>query len=78
MKKPLDKQVGGKHYKNYEIQPMEFCYRNKLNCAQSAIIKYILRFRDKGGLDDLLKARHVLDMMIQFEYGVFVDDEQAE
>ena len=75
MKAALDKQVGGGHYKDYAIQPIEFCYRNGLNCAQSAIIKYILRFRDKDGLKDLLKARHVLDMMIEFEYGEAPKDE---
>ena len=66
---PLDVQIGGGHYKEFEIQPIEYCMRNGLDHCQSNVIKYTTRFRDKGGLEDLLKARHYIDLLINFEYG---------
>lgn len=60
-------QVGGDHYKTMPIQPMEFSMKNKLDPCQHTIIKYVTRFRDKGGIQDLEKAKHVIDMLIQFE-----------
>ena len=65
----LDTQVAGSHYKNLKIQPMEYSMGNKLDACQHTAIKYITRFRDKGGKEDLLKARHAIDMLIEFEYG---------
>jgi hypothetical protein len=67
---PLNTQVGGDHYVRLKIQPMEYSMINKLDPCQHTIIKYVTRFRDKGGIDDLLKARHVIDMLIAFETGV--------
>lgn len=64
----LDTQVDGDHYKKLAIQPMEYSMNNKLDACQHTIIKYVTRFRDKGGIKDLEKARHVLDMLIEFEY----------
>lgn len=49
------------------IQPMEFSMANGLDACQHTIVKYVTRFRSKGGLQDLEKARHVLDMLIEFE-----------
>jgi hypothetical protein len=63
----LDTQVDGDHYKKLAIQPMEYSMNNKLDACQHTIIKYVTRFRDKGGIKDLEKARHVLDMLIEFE-----------
>jgi hypothetical protein len=63
----LDIQVDGDHYKKLAIQPMEYSMNNKLDACQHTIIKYVTRFRDKGGIKDLEKARHVLDMLIEFE-----------
>lgn len=63
----LDTQVGGGHYKNMSIQPMEYSMKNGLDACQHTAIKYISRFRDKGGIEDLRKAKHVIDMLIQFE-----------
>lgn len=65
--KALDTQVGGGHYKNMAIQPMEYSMKNGLDACQHTAIKYISRFRDKGGIEDLRKAKHVIDMLIQFE-----------
>lgn len=69
-KDPLDTQVGGDHYKKLKIQPMEYSMANKLDPCQHTIIKYVTRFRDKGGITDLRKAMHVLEMLIAFEEGV--------
>jgi hypothetical protein len=66
-KDPLDTQVGGDHYKKLKIQPMEYSMANKLDPCQHTIIKYVTRFRDKGGITDLRKAMHVLEMLIDFE-----------
>lgn len=65
----LDVQIGGDHYKTMAIQPMEFSMANKLDACQHTIIKYVTRFRSKGGRADLEKARHVIDMLIELEYG---------
>ena len=63
----LDVQVGGDHYKKYKIQPMEYSMANGLDACQHTAIKYVTRFRDKGGIADLEKAKHCIDMLIEFE-----------
>lgn len=63
----LDTQVGGDHYKKLRIQPMEYSMANGLDACQHTIVKYVTRFRDKGGIADLEKARHCIDMLIEFE-----------
>jgi TATA-binding protein-associated factor Taf7 len=63
----LDTQVGGDHYKKLKIQPMEYSMANGLDACQHTAIKYITRFRDKGGVADLEKAKHCIDMLIEFE-----------
>ena len=65
---PLKTQVSGSHYKNYEVQPVEFCQRNELNYCESAAIKYLCRHRDKNGIDDLRKAKHYIELLIEIEY----------
>lgn len=63
-------QVGGNHYKHFAIQPSEFCQKNKLDHCESAAIKYLCRHKLEGGkgLQDLLKARHFIDLIIEWEY----------
>lgn len=63
----LDTQVGGTHYKDYPIQPIQYSMANKLDACQHSIVKYVTRFRDKGGIPDLEKARHFIDLLIGFE-----------
>ena len=65
---PLDIQVNGQHYKNYKIQPIEFFYANNTPFIEGAIIKYVMRHRDKAGKQDLEKAKHMIDLLIQLEY----------
>ena len=60
-------QVGGNHYTKLKIQPMQYSMENGLNPLQHTIIKYVTRFRDKGGIDDLHKAKHCLDLLIEHE-----------
>lgn len=58
-------QIGGNHYTKLAIQPMHYSLANNLNAAQHTIIKYVTRYQDKGGVEDLLKARHTLDLLIE-------------
>lgn len=64
----LDTQIGGGHYKGMKIQPMEYSMKNGLDACQHTAIKYISRFREKGGIQDLEKAKHCIDMLIEFEH----------
>ena len=65
---PSDIQVGGVHYKKYKIQPTEFIHANDVPFIEGNIIKYVLRHKDKNGIEDLKKAKHYIDLLIQFEY----------
>lgn len=49
-------QVGGEHYKGYDYQPLDLIENLNLSFAEGCILKYVIRFRDKGGKEDLLKA----------------------
>ena len=61
----LDKQIGGNHYSKLRIQPIEYCVANDLGGPELSVIKYVTRFKDKGGLEDLRKAIHVIELMIE-------------
>ena len=63
----LEVQVGGGHYKDFPIQPVEFCQKNKLDYCESNIVKYACRWREKNGLQDLLKIKHYVDLIIEIE-----------
>ena len=58
-------QVGGNHYKSKAIQPWDYIAANELGYFEGNIVKYVSRWKDKGGLDDLRKARHYLDKLIE-------------
>lgn len=60
-------QVGGTHYKDMAIQPVEFIHRNEIGFIEGSVIKYVCRWRNKGGVEDLRKARHFLDLLIEME-----------
>jgi hypothetical protein len=64
---PLKTQIGGDHYTKLAIQPMQYSMNNRLDPLQHTIIKYVTRFRDKTGIEDLEKAKHCIDMLIEFE-----------
>jgi len=65
---PHNRQVGGSHYKAMAIQPVDFCRRNHLDYCESAAIKYICRHHDKGGIEDIRKAIHYLELLLSIEY----------
>ncbi len=60
-------QVGGDHYRKLPIQPFRYSMENGLDPMQHTIIKYVTRFRDKGGIADLEKARQTIDLLIEWE-----------
>lgn len=65
--KTLETQIGGNHYKDMNIQPLEFIMANNLPYCEANIIKYICRYKSKNGIQDLNKARHYLDILIEHE-----------
>jgi hypothetical protein len=66
--KTFFKQIGGAHYKKYVIQPSLFINKNKILFAEGNAIKYICRHQDKGKKQDLLKAIHYIEMIIERDY----------
>lgn len=62
-----DLQVAGNHYLSMPIQPAEFIHRNRIGYIEGRVITYLSRWRKKNGIEDLKKARHMLDLLIQFE-----------
>jgi hypothetical protein len=65
----LQKQVNGSHYVDMAIQPIEFITANELDFLQGNIIKYICRHKKKNGADDIKKAMHYCELLLQMEYG---------
>jgi len=63
--KALKNQVGGEHYKDYVIQPIEFIYFNNIPFLEANVIKYIVRWQEKNGVQDLEKAKHYIDLLIE-------------
>jgi hypothetical protein len=60
-------QVGGNHYKDMKIQPVEYIIQNNIGYLEGNVIKYISRYKQKNGINDLRKARHYIDMLIEIE-----------
>ena len=65
--KALKQQVGGDHYSKLAIQPVEYINKNNLTYLQGNVIKYVTRYKDKNGVEDLLKAKHYIDLLIELE-----------
>lgn len=61
----LNNQVGGTHYKDFAIQPVEFIHRNEIDFISGNVIKYICRWKSKGGINDLEKAKHYIELLIE-------------
>lgn len=59
------KQVGGTHYSNKSIQPIDYILQNNLGFCEGNIIKYVTRYKDKNGVEDLLKAKQYLEFLIK-------------
>lgn len=69
-----DEQIGGNHYRNLAIQPVVYNHANKLPFIEGSIIKYATRWREKGGIDDLRKIKHFVDLLIELEIEEFVNE----
>ena len=65
--KAIKQQVGGDHYSKLAIQPVEYINKNNLTYLQGNIIKYVTRYKDKNGVEDLQKAKHYIDLLIELE-----------
>lgn len=65
----LQKQVGGGHYKEFSIQPVQFIHANQIPYIEGCCIKYLSRWREKGGVQDLEKVKHYIDLLIELEQG---------
>ena len=66
----MSKQVGGSHYKNFAIEPIEFINKNNLAYAEGNVIKYVCRHKYKGKLEDIKKAIHYLEIIIERDYEI--------
>lgn len=66
----FDHQEGGNHYKNFKIQPVEFCHKNEFDWCQSNVIKYVTRHKNKNGIEDIKKALHYLKFIADMDYNV--------
>ena len=65
----LDIQVGGAHYKSFKIQPVEYIHANGLDYLQGNVVKYVSRHKSKHGAEDVRKAIHYLELILQLQYG---------
>jgi len=63
----LDVQIGGDHYKGMSIQPVEYIHANGLGFVEGSVVKYVSRWKEKGGIADLEKAQHFLGLLIELE-----------
>ena len=65
----LNKQVAGTHYKALAIQPVEYIYKNGIGYFEGNVIKYVTRWKEKGGIADLEKAKHYIELLIDLQNG---------
>ena len=65
---PLEVQVGGSHYKHLAIQPVEFITRNNLTFLEGCVVKRLCRHASAKGAEDIRKAIHELELILQLEY----------
>ena len=62
---PQERQVGGSHYKSFNIQPYEFISKNELSFFQGCVVKYVCRYKNKNGIQDLQKIIHYCELEIK-------------
>jgi len=65
--KATQRQVGGDHYKRFNIQPIDFIMDNELDWCEANVVKYVTRWQYKNGMEDLRKAMHYLQLLIERE-----------
>lgn len=68
-KNPLQTQVGGNHYKDFKIQPIEFIHVNNLDFMTANVVKYVVRAKNKNGAQDIRKAIHYCQLILKLDYG---------
>ena len=68
-KSALERQVAGNHYKGFRVQPAYFIHANGIGFLEGCVIKRMCRHRGKNGKEDLLKAIHEIELLIELEYG---------
>lgn len=66
---PLKHQVAGSHYKQLKIQPVEYINANDLDFLQGNVVKYITRHKNKGRAEDVRKALHFCQLILDMQYG---------
>lgn len=64
----LAEQPGGTHYKTMKIQPIEYVLANELGYCEANVVKYVSRHKTKHGKEDILKAMHYLQFILEFQY----------
>lgn len=64
-----DKQISGEHYRSLKIQPVDYIEENKLTFSEGAVVKYITRHRFKNGAEDIRKAIHFCQLILERDYG---------
>lgn len=63
----LNEQVQGNHYKDMPIQPVEYIHANAMGYLEGNVVKYVSRWRKKNGMEDLYKAKHYIELLIELE-----------
>lgn len=64
----LNTQEGGSHYKELAIQPVQYIHANNLSFIEGSVVKYVTRHRQKNGAQDIRKAIHFLNLLLELEY----------
>ena len=67
--KASDKQIGGSHYKDCVIQPVDYIVKNKLDFLEGNVVKYITRHKTKNGIEDIRKVIHYAELILEKKYG---------
>jgi hypothetical protein len=65
--KARDTMIGGDHYRQGSIQPIEYIHANNLSFCEGNVVKYVTRWRHKDGLKDLEKAKHYIELLMELE-----------
>lgn len=73
----LDTQVGGDHYKKQAIQPIEYIEANNLGSHEANVVKYVSRWKDKNGVEDLKKAKWYLERLIEINTSTKEEDDDS-
>ena len=76
-KRATNRQIGGDHYRTLEITPTQYIYANKLSWNIGNTIKYVTRTKEDK-VQDLLKAKHYIDLELEMIYGCDPDGEPVK